>query len=381
MKKALCLQGGGAKGAYQAGAIKALKEKGYKFDCAVGASVGCINAAMYCLGKVDELCDLWKEIDFADVLPLERETEGGNLTLKSIFSTAWEALSSGVDTSRIRAIIEKHVDEEALRASKIRFGLVTVRTGDWKPVLCEMFIEDIPQGKLVDYMMASAALPFFKKVEIDGVRYMDGGILDNLPIEMLAKAGYTDIMAIRLGGDIRYTKGIIPLNVTYIDPSESPGSMINFSNFSITRALNLGYFDVLRITEGLCGKRYYIKPCSESKLKAFLTKHSESLERALSYLNVHIGDNFKERLIALTVLIGEYLGQRGCTIVGVWMNYAEYLAAHFELDRWKVYSVEDMLKNTAQIATFADHLQKEEDSQKLLAVAKILFEELKHGNE
>ena len=237
--RAVCLQGGGAKGAFQAGALKALCERGYRFDCAVGASVGSLNAAMVCLGKVDELYRVWEELDFSDVLPIDRKTDGG-LSLRSIASAAFGAIrSAGVDTSRIRSILERYVDEDAVRASDVRFGLVTVKEEGKAHTLCKYFIEDIPKGRLIDYMMASAALPFFKRVEIDGIRYLDGGMMDNLPIEMLATAGYRRITAIRLGGDIRYATSK-SLDVEYFDPSESAGHTINFSNVAISRSLQLG---------------------------------------------------------------------------------------------------------------------------------------------
>ena len=53
MKKALVLQGGGAKGAYAAGAIKALTQKRIYFDFACGTSIGAINAALYVNKKID----------------------------------------------------------------------------------------------------------------------------------------------------------------------------------------------------------------------------------------------------------------------------------------------------------------------------------------
>ena len=376
--KALCLQGGGAKGAFQAGAIKALTEKGYHFDCVVGASVGSINAAMYALGKVDELYDLWKELDFADVLPLERKGEGENLTLRSIVQTAWDALWSGVDTSKIRAIIEKHVDEKALRSSKIRFGLVAVKTGGIKPVLCKMFIEDIPEGQLIDYIMASGALPFFKKVEIDGVRYMDGGILDNLPIEMLAEAGYTDVTAIRLGGDIRYEKGGKQMNITYIDPSEDVGNTINFSNLAITKSLNLGFFDVMRMLDGLYGKSYYIRPFGEWRLRWFLWKHRGFVRRALAALEVGVCKRFRESVAVLTVLLSELIGVKGQDLVSIWIAFAELIATQFSLHRWRIYKFEELLSETAKVADFMKDKQHNENAIKLMSVAKILFEELKN---
>jgi len=69
---------------------------------------------------------------------------------------------------------------------------------DLKPL--ELYIEDIPKGMVVDYLMASANLPFFKLEKINGKLYIDGGFFDNLPIKLLTAKGYKDIIAIRLYG-------------------------------------------------------------------------------------------------------------------------------------------------------------------------------------
>ena len=369
-KRALCLQGGGAKGAFQAGALKALTERGYKYDCAVGASVGALNAAMYALGKTDELFDLWKELDFPDVLPVERKEGGEKLSLLSIASSAIGAIRSGVDTVKIRAIIEKYVDEDALRASSIRFGLVTVQDG--KPrVLRKLFIEDIPQGKLVDVMMASAALPFFKKVEIDGIRYFDGGMMDNLPIAMLAEAGYRDVTAIRLGGDIRYAGGPL-MKITYIDPSESPGHTVLFANSAISRSLQLGYYDVLRMLDGLCGKKYYIKPFGERKLLRSLKGRKERVKNALETVGVAIGGRFKEQLALLTYVLSEALGVLG-DFKEVWIAFAEYVAKENGINRWRVYTMEELL--VAASKGVREEEIKEETKRKAIKIARVLFGE------
>ncbi len=375
--KALCLQGGGAKGAFQAGVLKALTQKGCRFDCVVGTSVGSINAAMYALGKVDELYDLWKELDFADVLPLERKGEGQNLTIRSIAATAIEAFRSGVDTSKIRAIIEKHVDEDALRASPIRFGLVTAKGSFTKPVLCELFIEDIPKGQLVDFIMASSALPFFKKVEIDGVRYIDGGILDNLPIRMLANAGYTDVTAVRLGGNLHYEDEEKGLKVTYIDPSESVGHTINFSNFSITHDLNLGYYDVLRLYDGLYGKKYYIKPFGKLRLRFWLWKHRRFVNKAIAYTGVKFCASFREKTAVLTAFLAEKLKCKDATLVEIWTRFVEYVATLGSLERWKVYRFTDFADAAAKKEF--DLKKQSDETEDLLAIARLLKEEITNG--
>ena len=58
----LVLEGGGAKGSYQAGAIKALYEKGYKFDGVMGTSIGAINGAFVAQGTEEKCFDFWENI-------------------------------------------------------------------------------------------------------------------------------------------------------------------------------------------------------------------------------------------------------------------------------------------------------------------------------
>ena len=370
---ALCLQGGGAKGAFQAGALKALVERGYRFDCAVGASVGSLNAAMVCLGKVDELYRVWEELDFSDVLPIRRKEDGG-LSLRSIASATIGAIrSAGVDTSRIRSILEKYVDEEALRASDIRFGLVTVREDSNAHTLCKYFIEDIPSGKLIDYMMASAALPFFKRVEIDGVRYLDGGMMDNLPVEMLASAGYRNVLAIRLGGDIRYA-GSKALNVKYIDPSESAGHTIVFSNAAITRSLRLGYFDTLRKTDGLFGKKYYIKPFRPSAIRRLLKGKKEILSEIITAHGAGVGRTHRERVVILTYLLSRLLSVNGSE-KEVWTAFAELIAGECGIDRWQVYPVEALFDAAKTLPVAGADDKREENVREALRIACTLFKE------
>ena len=61
--RGLALEGGGAKGAYQAGAIKALNQRKIFFDGVAGTSIGAINAALYACGNFEGLYHLWPEMD------------------------------------------------------------------------------------------------------------------------------------------------------------------------------------------------------------------------------------------------------------------------------------------------------------------------------
>ena len=72
------------------------------------------------------------------------------------------------------------MDENAIRASHIKYGLVITEMNTLRSVQCTL--DDIPQGQLKDYMLASSAcFPALRPYEIDGVMYIDGGWRDNMP--------------------------------------------------------------------------------------------------------------------------------------------------------------------------------------------------------
>ena len=64
----LVLEGGGAKGAYQIGAWKALKEAGVKINAVAGTSVGALNGALICMDDVDKALNLWENISYSKVM-------------------------------------------------------------------------------------------------------------------------------------------------------------------------------------------------------------------------------------------------------------------------------------------------------------------------
>lgn len=67
MKKALVLAGGGAKGAYQAGCIKALQELEYDFDIVTGTSIGALNGLLVVQKDYQALYQLWDQMKISDI--------------------------------------------------------------------------------------------------------------------------------------------------------------------------------------------------------------------------------------------------------------------------------------------------------------------------
>jgi NTE family protein len=269
----LALQGGGAKGAFQAGALRALTEAGYQFDGVVGTSIGALNGALVAQNEIDKIYELWYNMEISQLFDID-DGVAENLsnmtfnssTVKYVFKKIKDIIvNKGLDRTKAKELINTYLNESKLRKSPIDYGLVTI---EWNEgfVPLRLFKEDIPEGLLIDYIIASGNLPVFKDLSIADRKYLDGGMYDNLPVNMLIDKGYKDIVAIRLGETMSPIKEVKDpsVRITYIDPTEKPGSLLNFTNKSVRKAITMGYFDTLRILKGYTGKRYYIIPFSES---------------------------------------------------------------------------------------------------------------------
>ena len=175
--KALVLAGGGARGSYQVGVWRALTELGWRPQIITGTSVGSLNGAMFALDLYETARDMWMSIRSQDVMELPEE----NADLSELHAFLREVVrDGGMDVTPLEEIVERVLDEDALRASPIRFGLVTVEKRGLKPR--ELTLEDIPAGKVKDYLLASAAcFPALRAKQIDGVQFLDGGYRDNMP--------------------------------------------------------------------------------------------------------------------------------------------------------------------------------------------------------
>ncbi len=291
--KALILEGGGGKGAYEAGAIKALNKKKIYFDGVGGTSIGAINAVCYAARSCDVMYKIWLTTNSDELFGIETEflTNFYNKTftrddIKRGFKSIQNIIKNkGIDIANIKAVLSKNISEKKFRKSKIDFGLNTFSLSDLKPV--EVFKEDIPEGKLIDYVLSSAYLPFFKFEKIiDDKYYVDGGVYRNTPIDMFINKGYDEILVIkawRTKLKYKHKKGL-KLNV--ITPRESLGSPVLFEPSVSEYRMNLGYYDTLKFLDNLDGNKYYFKNYNEkyynglfdkSALKKMIKKYNNGI--------------------------------------------------------------------------------------------------------
>ena len=247
----LALEGGGARGSYQIGAYKALVESGFRFSSIVGTSIGAINAAIICSGGLELLEGIWKEIDSSifEINPqMCDEIIHGNKQIKR--DVTLDILKNhGISLNKLKDILNKYVDEEKVRNNNIKFGLVITKLKGMKSL--EYTIDDIPKGKLIDYLIASSSLPIFKiEKNIDEHIYLDGGFRNVLPLTLLENMGCKNIIGVRLKkfGIIRKTKNK-DTKVFLIEPSKSTGSTLFFNQDTIDENIKLGYNDAKKMID------------------------------------------------------------------------------------------------------------------------------------
>ncbi len=250
------------------GAWKAMREAGVKISAVAGTSVGALNGALVCMGDLERAEKIWEKITFSRVMDVDdqimQELFDRKLPLhEAIHEVLTVIKNGGVDVTPLRELIHEMVDEEKIRQSKIAFYLLTFSLSDMKEL--ELGIEDIPEGLLEDFLLASAYLLGFKNEELHGKKYMDGGVINNVPLGTLVERGYQNIIEVRIFGPGREPRVYLPNDVTVyeIAPRVKLGSIIEFQEKRSRQNMKIGYYDAKRVIYGLAGTIYYIEQTKE----------------------------------------------------------------------------------------------------------------------
>lgn len=308
----LILAGGGAKGAYQMGAWRAMRELGVRFSAIAGVSIGSINGALIASNKYNEAMDMWRSVTIDKGVKIESELKDADnlFSVKNYPVLIKEILKNGgIDASPTKEFLESHIDEKAVRESKIPLGIVAYQLSSMNPL--ELFVEDIPQGELVDYLLASSKFPGVSKIGPEGERFLDGGVYDNAPVSVLKKRGYNHLIVV----DISSIKGFAHeenfscAEVVYIRPynPDELGAAFDFSAEMIEKRMNMGYLDAKKSFGKYAGSIYYFKPITfRSMIKRYgcdtvaeLEKLAYALE--LPRLKVYKENEFLRELKALYI--------------------------------------------------------------------------------
>lgn len=259
-KIGLVLEGGGVKGAYEAGVLKVLAECGVEFGGAAGTSIGAVNAGLYVEGGAEAVLDMWSEVWAGTVMDIDDELL---LRIKNNGFDAESIAALGKRLIKIRSLLQGSYDktqaffeskarEDKMRASGKQLGLVTYCLSDRAPV--EALIDEIPNGKLVDLLIASATFPIFPPKEIDGKKYIDGGVYNNLPINLLARGGFEKQLVIRTNPADKKPRCREPiredLELFYIVPQKELAHVMEFTSSKVAELMKKGAEDARRALDG-----------------------------------------------------------------------------------------------------------------------------------
>lgn len=364
--KGLALEGGGAKGSYQVGAYKALKEMGYEFDYIVGTSIGAINGAMFVQGDEKLAEKIWLDIEFSMVVSTEddklenffKESLTLNNVLDKVSLIKDVIFEKGFDTTPLKNLLINNISEERIRNSNTKFGLVTLDITNRKPV--ETFADDVPEGKLMNYIYGSSNLLVFKQEPIDGKILIDGGYYANNPVKML-EGKCDEIINIVLFPNRNIPSISQDIDLKVIAPREKLIEILNFNKDYSQYGINLGYYDTYKYFYDLYGEKYYIKrPELEvaieifSKCFDFIKDKYPYVKSARYYFEKWLPDYFNKLGIDSKREYGDCL----CFIL-------EKIAVKFSLDRFRIYNIEDLAKTIIDSKDF-NHLFSELEFEKNL---------------
>lgn len=355
----LVLEGGGAKGSFQIGAWRALREAGIKIKGVSGVSVGALNGALICMDDPEKAEDIWHSINYSAVMDF-------NMNTGSILETAEEIKKlikdRGVDITPLKKLLHETVDEEKIRNSHCELFATTFSVSDMK--LLNIDVKSASEGKMEEILLASAFFPVFKTEKLSGKLYTDGGGFNNVPLDVLVDRGYQDVIVVRIYGPgyDREKKVKIPegTNIYHIAPREELGGVLEFDKKRSRKNMALGYLEASRLLYGLDGRRYYIyAPYEEpyyfdrmmSELE-LLKIYLESVldEEALAYLD---GYRFYTENV-FPELARELKLKPDWDYKDMYLAILEELAVTFKISRYRVYKADELAREIHKSLLKAD---------------------------
>ena len=289
-KWGLVLSGGATKGAYEVGVWKAIRELGIPLQGIAGTSIGALNAAMFLCLEQEQIEDIYRNINITDVLPVsdDIDPEKNIFDPANLFAIAKEyVIQRGLTNDPLRKMLVKNLDVDKIYDSPLDLGIVTYNVKTREPH--QLFKEDIEKDKLIDYLLASANFPIYKAQTVDGKQFMDGGLSDNMPFNILIERGYTHLIVVDINGVgmTRKLKNSEDVYIQMISCSEDLGGTFEFNRERIEKNMRIGYLDTLKNFHALFGNQYFFNRAAFNDLLMRFDMNSIwGLETAASIYNM-----------------------------------------------------------------------------------------------
>ena len=185
---AFVLGGGGILGAHEVGMLRALADREISPDLILGTSIGAVNGALFAADPtpagVARLTRLWQESDLAEISAASVLRRAGTLMRSG---THLESLDAARARLRV-AFADRRVEDLAVRFQCVAASIERAAE-HW-----------FTEGDLVDVVLASCAVPgILPPVPIDGEHYIDGGIVNSIPVARAVALGAKVIYVLQVG--------------------------------------------------------------------------------------------------------------------------------------------------------------------------------------
>lgn len=265
-KVGLVLAGGGGKGAYQVGVMKALVEFGLDraIQVVAGTSIGAINAAFFLQGDLSAAEAIWLNATPTQALGTDILQRLNLFQLDNLATLHRDVLlnqiRSGIFSQEgLSALIDQHLDLARVAAAPVE-AYTTCYSGWPLGSVTYFSLAGAPPERIKRILMASAAVPIlYGGVEIDGQRYSDGGLgvgSDNVPVKPVYEAGCDVIFVVHLDKDELINPAAYPNATLFqIVPTENLGSLISgnldFHGENARWRMEVGYRDATRLFQAI----------------------------------------------------------------------------------------------------------------------------------
>lgn len=271
----LALSGGGARGAYEAGAVHALAEAGLRFPLVCGASIGAINAAFYAQGDgspehTAHMADVWRELARTGVVQMNTRNlviwaaimafaaKSPKLALTAVMKASHYVPL--LDPAPVEAVLDQyiHFDKVGQWAVDLHIAALAAATpiadvvaAPWR-AMTYFRLRDMPPAEARAAVLASAAIPMaFPPRKVQGTLYVDAAYVLGPPARHLYELGARRICSVFLNDTSIQNRDDLPgATLFQIRPSSNIDlglrSTFDFSIDTVERLVALGYADAER---------------------------------------------------------------------------------------------------------------------------------------
>jgi NTE family protein len=267
--RGLALAAGGARGAFQAGALLCFAERRIAFAAVAGASIGAVNGAFLAqgdgsAGHAERLCAVWRTLPAAGLLrPNPRALSPVLALLASAAGGSAAALVARLafgsvallDPAPLARVLDRHLDYASIcrAATRVTVALLPavsplydVVTGPWRRAT-HLDAHHLDAGQLRAALLAAVAIPVaFPSRTVLSRKHADGGIADPVPVRALHDRGVRRIVAVALSTTTFQDRAELPgATLLQVRPPASEvsslPSIFDFSRSTIERLIDHGY--------------------------------------------------------------------------------------------------------------------------------------------